>query len=96
MSGVITETAVTIRVDGQEVAVPEGVTILDGPSAIVRHRHVASGRPWIALIDRTHRRAVDARDAILADRASSLEDVVLPIKPPPPGVEALCFVDDKP
>ena len=82
--------------DSEMVGSPGGGIILDGPSAIVRHRHVASGHPWIALIDRTHRRAVDARDAILADRASSLEDVTIPIRCPPPGVEALSFADDLP
>ncbi|MYH95372.1 MAG: 2Fe-2S iron-sulfur cluster binding domain-containing protein, partial [Acidimicrobiia bacterium] len=33
MSPAVTETAVTIRVDGQEVAVPEGATILDACDA---------------------------------------------------------------
>ena len=33
MNPAVTETAVTIRVDGQEVAVPEGATILDACDA---------------------------------------------------------------
>lgn len=82
--------------DRAQIGCPVGGTILDGPSAILRHRHLASDVPWIALIDRTHPRAVDARDAVMADRASSLEDVVLPFGDPPTGVEALGFVDDRP
>ena len=82
--------------DPDMIGYPEGAVILDGPSAVVRHRHAAYGRPWVAVIDRTSRRAMDARDALLADRASSLEDVVVPIGAPPPGIEALSFADDRP
>ncbi len=81
--------------DSEMVDRPEGGAVLDGPSAIM-YRHLVSDRPWIALIDRTHRRAMDARDAILVDRASSLEDIDLPIGYPPPGVEALGFIDPLP
>lgn len=70
-----------------------GPVIFDGASAVLRWRHAARNRPWLAVLDRTAASADPARDAIIADRAMSIEDLPLPLGETPAGIEALCYVE---
>ena len=75
---------------------PAGAIVLDGPSAVLRWRHVARARPWLAVLDRTSSSAVPASAALLAERASRIADLSPPVSEAPPGIEMLCYIEAEP
>lgn len=68
-----------------------GPVIFDGANAFLRWHHTARDRSWLAVLDRTAASADPARDAIIADRAMSVEDLTLPLGDTPAGIEVLCY-----
>lgn len=73
-----------------------GAVILDGHAAILRWRSAAYARPWLGVLDRTNPGAERARDALIGERASSIDDIRPPVGPPPAGIELLCYVEPSP
>lgn len=70
------------------------LAVLDGGAAALRWRDKLRSRASIVVLDRTASSTQAAVDALLADRARSLQDLVLEhAQAIPPGVELMAYVE---